>query len=181
MFSPDLAGVCAIQPDGTIIGWQLADYKQPSLATLAEYDSAVVAAWMDDYTARRSNLNCNYTKYVLYYLGQLGATRTYDVLLKDVCDAQYDGDGMIAFVNWRLSSAAPDPLDLMKYNYDDVAAWYRNNYELPQLVADYQFVRLSTDEIAAMRTDDSMIGYLVFNTTRRCAQRWTGVIWADLW
>jgi hypothetical protein len=131
---------------------------------------------MDDF-----NKNC--VAYVLYYLGNECKSATpYAANFNNVCEMKYDENENAVITDWHLADyKQPDLAHLATYNLADVLEWYHNFYELPRLVASFQHIRLSAEEIEAMRADDSMIDFMVYDTTARRLRRWTGEEWALAW
>jgi hypothetical protein len=132
----------------------------------------------------QTELNENATKYILYFCGFVQSDPTvYDnISLSNVCQIDYDGSGNLYIVTWYIGSyLAPSMPTLLSYTLADVSAWYDNFYVIPSNLATWQSNALSTTQIADVRTDSSMIGYLIFNTTESKYQYFDGSYWTNLW
>jgi hypothetical protein len=132
----------------------------------------------------QTELNENATKFILYFCGFVQSDPTvYDNIgLTNVCQIDYDGLGNLYIVTWYITSyLAPSMPTLMSYTLADVKDWYDNFYVIPANLATWQSNPLSSTQIAALRTDSSMIGYLIFNTTLQKYQRFNGSTWTNLW
>ena len=131
----------------------------------------------------QSELNQYPNQYILYYCGAIHYDPTvYDNIgLSNVCQIDFDGFGNLKIVNWYVGSySAPSMLTLMSYTLTDVLEWYNNFYLLPASLASCQLCPLTTNQITALRTDSSMIGYLLFNTTECKYQYFNGSSWTNL-
>lgn len=127
----------------------------------------------------QEELNVYNFQYVLYYCGSEQKDNTlYQMDCSDVCVASFDDSGNFQIDKWLLPKYEAPSMDLlMKFALADVQKWYSNFYEAPSLIASYQYIKFSTDDLALVRTDADMIGYRVFDTTSRTVKSWSGAVW----
>lgn len=131
----------------------------------------------------QSELNEHPTQYILYFCGFVQSDPTiYATDLSNVCQTDLDGFGNLYIVNWYIGAyLAPSMPTLMSYTLADVLEWYENNYIRPSAIASWQSNPISSTQLALVRTDSSMIGFMVYNTTEQKYQYFNGSAWVDLW
>jgi hypothetical protein len=119
-------------------------------------------------------------QYVLYYMGVYESDAgVYPTDLSGVCTLSLDGNNQIVVNGWTLgaSYAAPTNTLLLTFTYNDVLAWFNSYYTEPAAIANQQSYSISTSDLALVRTDSTMIGYQVFDSTARMQKVWSGSSW----
>ena len=124
----------------------------------------------------RDELTANFQGAVLYYLDAIDEAVRWTDDLSTVCAVDFEDVGdppvrqMIILENsWLPDSAEfPEPSieDLMAYDLADVQEFYANKYANPAMVQSYQhWAKLSSAAIDACYVDDTMDGWIVWDTT----------------
>lgn len=127
----------------------------------------------------QSELNLNYSQYILYYCGfdQKDAT-VYQTDLSNVCTVGFDGSDNIEIKTWLIGGySQPSMPTLLGYTLANVQNWYNFFYIVPVDIGNAQLYKISTANLNMVRTDNSMIGYSVFDTTAQATKYWSGSAW----
>jgi len=129
----------------------------------------------------QSELNTYPQPYVLYYCNYIQSDSTvYQTDCSDVCTLYYDefDDYNIAISGWLIIAyGAPSTATLLTYALADVLEFYNNFYTLPQAIYDNQPYGLTSAKLAAVRADNSMLGYVVYDDTNDVTKTWSGSDW----
>jgi hypothetical protein len=129
----------------------------------------------------QEEVNASVYQYVLYYINAThGDTGVYPIDLTGVCIPTFDDFGQVVCVDWTLGASFPAPsnAELLTYVSATVLAWYANYYTIPADINDFQFYKISSSALSAIRADASMIGFQVFDTTSKTQRVFNGVSWA---
>ena len=116
---------------------------------------------------------------VLYYCGVGNSDPTvYDIYLANVCSVGYDGSGNVALSGWLLGGYdAPPTATILTYDISVVLVWYNNFYTVPLTITAEQPYQISTSDLANIRNDSSMKGYVVLDTTEQVTKYSNGSTW----
>ena len=129
-------------------------------------------------TMTRDELTTNFQGAVLYYLDALDEAVRWTDDLSTVCTlgSEEVGDPPVRQTIILTNSWLPDASDfpeptiemLMQYNLTDVQEFYTNKYANPAMVQSYQhWAKLSSAAIDACYVDNTMDGWIVWDTTTR--------------
>lgn len=132
----------------------------------------------------QDNLNNYPQAFVLFYVNEIKSDPTiYNTNLTEICDAGYSITSPYNFeiTTWYLTEIAEPSLEtLMGYDLATVLTWYKGFYEDPLAIALAQpFTRLTSANIANVRTTVATNDSIVYNTTTSKLQYFTGSVWAD--
>ena len=127
----------------------------------------------------QTNLNQNPEKYILYYANVAQADSTvYSTDLSDVCSIYFDSSENVQITGWLIGGyAAPTISTLLGYDFPTVLAFFNNFYTVPAAIAVTQYYPISTANLASVRADSSMMGYVVFDTTIQEERIFNGTSW----
>lgn len=127
----------------------------------------------------QTDVNMNPTQFILYYCNNINADAAiYNIDLSNVCTFGYDAFGNLQVFTWLLGNyGAPTNVQLTSYVLATVLTWYNYFYTLPLLIEDSQAFLISSIDLALVRADASMVGWLVYDTTNHNRKIWTGTVW----
>lgn len=130
----------------------------------------------------QSDFNNNWQMYVLYYCG-FGQSDTvvHNLDCSDVCNASFDINDNIVLSDWLPGYSQPSNATLIGYDVNDVLAWIDTFYIFPSAMNMMQPYQITSANLALMRVDSTMIGFIVYNITTQKVQRYSGSAWVDLW
>ena len=131
----------------------------------------------------QAELNLSPYQYILYYCGaDQKDSAVYQTDCSDVALCSYDISSNLQIDSWLLTGySAPSMAHLMTFAWANVHAWYRGYYEVPAEIDTYQRYKISGAELALVRTEASMIGYIVYDTTAQRQKYWSGSAWVSQW
>lgn len=117
----------------------------------------------------QSDYNSNPYQCILYYCnspaGQNDLT-VYNTDLSNVCSLYFDGSNNIQISGWLiLAYGAPSTATILTYNISTVLTFYNNFYIIPAAIAENEPYMISTTDLSNIRTNSSMIGFVVYDTT----------------
>lgn len=129
----------------------------------------------------QSDFNNYYPYFILYYCnspaGQNDQT-VYNQDLSNVCTIAVVSNN-VQINTWLIGSySAPSMPTLLSYTISNVLAFYNNFYTIPQAIKDKEPYMISTSDLALIRVDSSMIGYIVYDLTAKVIKSWTGSSWS---
>ena len=127
----------------------------------------------------QSDLNTYPWQFVLYYchVGNSDAT-VYQTDLSDVCTLGFDGSGNITISSWLIGGyGAPSTGTLLAYTLANVLADYNNYYAIPIAIKSMQQYQISATALAAIRSDASLLGCVIYDTTADTLRTWNGSAW----
>jgi len=130
-------------------------------------------------------LQSDYNSYpyqcILYYCGSSEGQNdptVYQIDLSDVCGLYYDGSDNIQISDWLLGGySSPSTVTILTYTLSDVLDFYNNFYIIPADIAANEPYMISTSDLANIRADNSMIGFVVYDTTAQSTKYWSGSNW----
>jgi len=124
----------------------------------------------------QDQLNEYFYQFVLYYCNQNDSV-VHNTDLSDVGTVGVDGSYNLTMSSWLLGYASPSNATLLTYNLATVLAFYNNFYTIPEGIAANEPYLISTSDLANIRSDSSMIGYVVYDTTAQATKYWDGTSW----
>lgn len=129
----------------------------------------------------QQNFNDYYQQFILYYCNFVNNDPIiYDFnSLSNVCSITYDGINNMILISGWLISAYPQPSNstLLSYVLSSVLNWFDWFYNKPQQITSSQPFKMSTSVLNSVRTDSSMIGYVVYDTTLKVRKVFNGTNW----
>lgn len=128
-----------------------------------------------------TELNQNPVQYVLYYCnspaGQDDPT-VYQTDLSDVCTFGYDGSDNFEILSWLIGGySQPSSMTLLGYVLSDVLDFYNDFYTVPAAIAANEPYMISTADLNNIRSDSSMLGFVVYDTTEQKTKYFDGISW----
>jgi hypothetical protein len=133
----------------------------------------------------QEDVDNNASKYILYYCGFINEDKNvYQTDCSDVCVIGYDEIDIHLLISGWIPSGygAPSNTTLTSYDMVDVVTWFRDFYLRPQQISDAQHFKMSSTDLASTRTDSSMVGYIILNTTtQKCQYLNSSLVWTDCW
>jgi len=118
-------------------------------------------------------------EYILYYCNQHSPTSVYQIDLSDVCSLYYDGSGNLQISSWFLGGfGQPSPMStLLTYVLANVLQFCNNFYTIPSLIAANEPYMISTSDLSNARADNSMKGFVIYDTTVQSNKYFDGTTW----
>jgi hypothetical protein len=115
----------------------------------------------------QDDYNNYFVEYILYYCNIANSdTTVYQTDLSNVCTPYYDEDNNLQISDWLIEVyGAPSTETLLTYTLSTVLAFFNNFYTIPAAIAADEPYMISTSDLANIRHDSSMIGFVVFDTT----------------
>jgi len=125
------------------------------------------------------DVNMNPWQYILYYCNSVNADTTiYQIDLSDVCAFGFDGSNNFIINTWLIGGyIAPTNIQLTSYVLATVLAWYDNFYTIPLAIKEGQTYNISSTSLAAIRSDNTLLGCIVLDTTTGVLRTWSGSTW----
>jgi hypothetical protein len=128
----------------------------------------------------QDQVNSYANQYILYYAGFVQSDPTiFQVNLSDICYTSIIG-GVLQIGGWQPVYATPTNAQLLSYAFATVNSWYVDNYGDPNSIKASQPFILPTADISAMRSDPSMIGYIVIDSTAQIPKVYNGSSWVPV-
>jgi len=126
----------------------------------------------------QAEINSNPYQYILYYVNQNDPTTVYQTDCSDICSLFYDGSDNLQVTGWLLEFDPPTmPTDLEAYTLSDVLDFYNNFYVIPSEIAANEPYMISTVDLENVRADNSMKGFVIYDTTVQATKYWSGIDW----
>lgn len=127
----------------------------------------------------QDEVNAHPYEYILYYCNsdQKDAT-VYDIYLSNVCSISYDGSDNLIISNWQIGGySAPSNTTLKTFVLATVLAWYDNFYIVPLQIKEGQSYLITASKLASIRSDSTVLGCVVLDTTNNVLRTWNGSSW----
>lgn len=127
----------------------------------------------------QTELTNNFSQYVLYYCNYVNSDPTlFNLNLSQICTLAYDTYPIITITNWLPAYAQPSNATLLTFVASTVSTWYDNYYTKPTQIMNSQF-RISSANLANVRTDSTMTGVTVYDTTSNVQKMFNGTSWIN--
>lgn len=128
----------------------------------------------------QAEVNAHAYEYILYYIGvEQKDSGVYPSDLSGICTLEFAPGDTIVVANWTLGGSYPAPLNeqLLAFSNSSVLSWYNGYYVAPIDITNAQYYKISGEDLSLVRTDDTMIGYKIFDTTVKSEKIWNGANW----
>lgn len=127
----------------------------------------------------QSQVNSYFNQYILYYCNSVNSDSTvYNQDLSNVCTVSFNEDSTLNISDWLIGSyIAPTNSQLLEYTSENVLTFFNDFYTIPLMIQDKMPYMISSEELKNIRADDSMLGYVVYDTNAKSMKYWNGLSW----